>query len=37
MFIPMYISMYEGESKRSAFFFSTGIITNTGTCDIPQN
>ena len=29
--------IYEGESKSNAFFFSTGIITDTGTCIIHQN
>ena len=29
--------MYEGESKSNAFFFSTGIITNTELCIIHQN
>ena len=29
--------LYKGESKSNAFFFSTGIITDTGTCIIHQN
>ena len=29
--------IYERESKSNALFFSTGIITDTGTCIIPQN
>ena len=28
---------YEDESKSNAFFFRTGMITNTGTCIIHQN
>ena len=31
------IKMYRDESKIITFFFSTGIITNTGTCILPQN
>ena len=30
-------NIYKGESKSNAFFFSTGIITNTGTCIIHEN
>ena len=29
--------IYEGESKSNSFFFTTGIITDTGTCIIHQN
>ena len=29
--------MHEGESKRNALFFSTGIIINTDTCIRHQN
>ena len=28
---------YDGESIGNAFFFSTGIITDTGTCILHQN
>ena len=33
----IYIYIYEGESKSNAFFFSTGIIANTGTRIKHQN
>ena len=37
IYIYIYICIYDGESKSNAFFFSTGIITDTGTCVIHQN
>ena len=30
------VLLYESESKSHAFFFITGVITNTGTCIIHQ-
>ena len=33
----IYMYMYEGEWKSNTLFFSTGIITDTGTYTIPQN
>ena len=37
MYAIIYIYIHEGMSKSNAFFFNTGIITNTGTCIIHQN
>ena len=31
------VALYEFDSKRKDFFFSIGIITDTGTCIIHQN
>ena len=35
--IYIYIYIYESESKSNTFFFSTGIITDTGTYVMHQN
>ena len=32
--IYIYIYIYEGDLKSDAFFFSIGIITDSGTCGI---